>query len=150
MTLSCLWEILEQMATVHSVNMGEVNGVKEEKGSWGPPDESYQEVSENSCTSIVLCWARVELQQSAVCVGLPQQRKIRPIPLETSADCLPFMVPYSTSVMTLCIEPHQFLPTQAVKHHYKSATIEWQQWGICQPEIHAESRPKPAITDERI
>ncbi len=36
------------MATVQSINMGEVNGVKEEKGSWGGPDASYQEVSEDS------------------------------------------------------------------------------------------------------
>ncbi|ERF72877.1 hypothetical protein EPUS_08490 [Endocarpon pusillum Z07020] len=35
--------MLEQMATVHSVNLSEVNGVKEEKGSLGGPDESYQE-----------------------------------------------------------------------------------------------------------
>lgn len=69
------------MATIHSVNMSEVNGVKEEKGSWGLPDESYQEVSEtfahlsscvgagSSCAERCLYWAPTAEKDMANSLG---------------------------------------------------------------------------------
>lgn len=43
------------MAAIRSLNIGDANGITEEKGNWGTPDSSYQEVSRTYTSKLSSC-----------------------------------------------------------------------------------------------